>query len=69
MEKDAVEKAFSHLKPHQEPFFSRSEKGTRARLFLAILGYTLAAVIACRCGIKYNRVLKTISGVREVVYS
>ncbi len=68
-EKDAVEKAFSHLKPHLEPFFSRSEKGTRARLFLAILGYTLAAVIASRCGIKYNQVLKTISGIREVVYS
>jgi len=24
-EKDAVEKSFSHIKPHLEPFFSRSE--------------------------------------------
>ena len=26
-DKDTVEKAFSHLKPHLEPFFSRSENG------------------------------------------
>ncbi len=68
-EKDTVEKAFSHLKPHLEPFFSRSESGTRARLFLTVLGYTLVAIIADRCGITYNQALKTISGIREVVYS
>ena len=68
-EKDVVEKAFSHVKPHLEPFFSRSEKGTRARLFLTMLGYTMAAVIAARCGISHERVMKTISGIREVVYS
>ena len=68
-EKDAVEKAFSHIKPHLEPFFSRSEGGTRARLFLTVLGYTLMAIIAEKCGISYNQVLKTISGMREVVYS
>ena len=64
-----VEKAFSHIKPHLEPFFSRSEGGTRARLFLTVLGYTLVAMIAEKCGISYNQVLKTISGIREVVYS
>ena len=32
-EKDIVENAFSHIKPHLEPFFSRSENGTRARLY------------------------------------
>lgn len=37
-EKDVVEKAFSHIKPHMEPFFSRTEEGTRAKLFLTILG-------------------------------
>ena len=68
-EKDIVEKAFSHLKPHLEPFFSRSEGGTRARLFLAVLGYTMVAMIAEKCGISYNQALNTMSGIREVVYS
>ena len=68
-EKDVVEKAFSHVKPHPEPFFSRSERGTRARLFLTILGYTMAAIIAARCSIPYDLVMKTISGIRKVVYS
>jgi len=68
-EKDAVEKSFSHIKPHLEPFFSRSEEGTRARMFLTVLGYTLLAIIACKCGISYNQALNTISGMREVVYS
>jgi len=36
-EKDAVEKSFSHIKPHIE-VFSRKEEGTRARMFLIILG-------------------------------
>ena len=68
-EKVVVEKAFSHIKPHLEPFFSSSENGTRARLFLTVLGYILVAMIAEKCGILYNHVLKTISGIREVVYS
>jgi transposase len=49
--KGIVEKAFSHIKPHLEPFFSRSENGTRARLFLTILGYTLVAIISEKCRI------------------
>ena len=68
-EKDTVEKAFSHLKPHLEPFFSRSENGTRARLFLTVLGYTMVAMIASKCDIPYSQALKIISGIREVVYS
>ncbi|MGC8617758.1 MAG: hypothetical protein ACP5UZ_03320, partial [Thermoplasmata archaeon] len=68
-EKDIVEKAFSHIKPNLEPFFSRSEGGTRARLFLTILGYTLVAMISEKCCISYNQALKTISGIMEVVYS
>jgi transposase len=68
-EKDAVEKSFSHIKPHLEPFFSRSEEGTRARMFLTVLGYTLLAIIAEKCRISYNQALNTISGMREVVYS
>jgi len=47
----SVEKSFSHIKPHLEPFFSRSEEGTRARMFLTVLGYTFVAIIACKCGI------------------
>jgi len=47
----SVEKSFSHTKPHLEPFFSRSEEGTRARMFLTVLGYTFVAIIACKCGI------------------
>jgi len=68
-EKDAVEKSFSHIKPHIEPLFPRSEKGTRARMFLTVLGYTLLAIIACKCGITYNQALNTISGMREAAYS
>ena len=68
-EKDKVEKAFSHLKPYLEPFFSMSENGTRARLFLTVLGYTMVAIIAARCDIPYNQALKIISGIREAVYS
>ena len=57
------------MKPHLESFFSRSERGTRARLFLTILGYTMSAIIVAICGIPYDQVMKTISGIREVVYS
>ena len=68
-DKDRVEKTFAHLKPHLEPFFSRSEEGTRARLFLAILGYTMVAIIASVCGITYNQAMDTLSGIREVIYT
>ncbi len=62
--KGTVEKAFSHLKHHLEPFFSRSEGGTRARLFLTVIGHTTVAIIAAKCGISYNQALKTMSGMR-----
>ena len=45
-DKDRVEKAFAHLKPHQEPLFSRCERRTRGRLFLATLSYTMIGIIA-----------------------
>lgn len=67
-EKDAVEKSFSHIKPHIE-VFSRTEEGKRARMFLTVLGYTLIAIISFKLGIPYNQALNTISGMREVVYS
>ena len=68
-EKDEGEKAFSHFKPHLEPFLYRTEEETRARLFLTILGYTMIAIMAAKCNVTYNRVLETISGIREVVYA
>jgi len=37
-ENDIVEKAFSHIKPHLEPFFSRTEERTRAGVFRQYLG-------------------------------
>jgi len=67
-EKDAVEKSFSHIKPHLEAF-SRTEEGTRARMFLTVLAYTLLAIISFKLGISYNQALNAISGIREVVYS
>ncbi len=48
-EKYLIEKAFSHVKPHLEPFFSSTESGTRARLFLTMLDYIIIAIIAARC--------------------
>ena len=68
-EKYIAEKEFSQVKPHLDSFFSRSERGTRARLHLSILGYTKAAILAARCSIPYVWVMKTIFGIREVVYS
>ena len=56
-EKRIVEKVFSRVKPYLGPFYSRSERGTRARLFLTMLGYTMTAIIAARCDIPYDRVV------------
>ena len=64
-----MEKAFSHLNPHLEPFFSRSENGTRAKLFLTVLGYMMVTMMTSKCDIPYGQALKIISGIREVVYS
>jgi len=39
-------------------------------MFFTVLGYTLLAIITCKCGISYNQALNTISGMREeVLYS
>ncbi|MCL4480307.1 MAG: transposase, partial [Candidatus Thermoplasmatota archaeon] len=45
-QKDVVEKAFMHSKQCMQPLHSRSERGTRARMFLSILGYSIMAMIA-----------------------
>ncbi|MEM0135922.1 MAG: hypothetical protein QXU18_11990 [Thermoplasmatales archaeon] len=62
-ERNAAEKGFLYIKSHLKSLFSRSERGTRAMLFLALLGYILSAVIAATCRIKYGG-LKIISGIR-----
>ena len=54
-EKDAVEKAFSRIKHHLELLFSRSEGGTRERLFLTVLVYTIMAIIAEKCNYRTTR--------------
>ena len=67
--KDVVEKAFMHSKSVMEPLYARTGEGSRARVFLSILGYTIMAMIAYRCGLTYNRTLETIRGIKEVVYA
>ena len=68
-QKDVVEKAFMHSKPSMEPLYARTERGTRARMFLSILGYSIMAMIASRSGFTYQQTGKIISGIKEVVYT
>ena len=68
-EKDVVEKAFMHSKPGMEPLYARTERGTRARIFLSILGYSMMRMIAHRCELSYAETERILSGIREVVYS
>ena len=65
-QKDVVEKAFMHSKPCMEPLYARSERGTRARIFLSILGYSIMAMIASRSGFTYKQAEKIISGIKEI---
>ena len=39
--KDVVEKAFMRSKSVMEPLYAHTERGTRARVFLSILGYAI----------------------------
>jgi hypothetical protein len=48
-EKDVVGKAFMHSRPYMEPLYARTEEGTRARIFLSILGYSMIRMIAHMC--------------------
>ena len=68
-QKDVVEKAFMHSKPNMEPLYARTERGMRARMFLSILGYSITAMAASRCGLSYAETEKVMSGIREVVYT
>ena len=67
--KDVVEKAFMHSKHVMEPLYAHTGEGTRAKVFLSILGYGIIAMIAYTCGLTYNRTLETIRGIKEVVYT
>ena len=67
--KDVVEKAFMRSKSVMEPLYAHTEGGTRARVFLSILGYAVMAMIAFRCDMTYSKALETMKGIREVVYT
>ena len=68
-QKDVVEKAFMHSKPCMEPLYARSERGTRARMFLSIFGYSILAMIASKSGMTYQQTEKILSGIKEIVYT
>ena len=67
--KDVVEKAFMRSKSVMEPLYAHTEGGTRARVFLSILGYAVMAMIAYRCGLTYSKAMETMKGIREGVYT
>jgi hypothetical protein len=69
MQKDVVEKAFMHSKQCMQPLHARTEIGTRTRMFLSILGYSIMAMIASQSGFAYQQAKKIISGIKEVVYT
>ena len=48
-----VEKVFMHSETYMQLLYARSERGTRARMFLSILGYSIMAMIAFRSGFTY----------------
>ena len=68
-EKDVVEKVFMHMKPALEPMYSRTLAGTRAKIFLSTVGYSIIQIIGSRTGLSYNQVIKLLSGIKELVYS
>ena len=68
-QKDVVEKAFMHSKQCMQPMHARMEIGTRARMFLSILGYSIMSMIASQSGFTYQQTEKIISGIKEVVYT
>ena len=63
-QKDVVEKAFIHSKPSMEPLYARTERGTRARMFLSIFGYTIMPMIASGPGFTYQQTEEIKSGIK-----
>ena len=68
-QKDVVEKAFMHSKSNMEPLYARTERGTRARVFLSVLTYAIIAMMAHRCGKTYDETVEILSGIKEVQYT
>ena len=60
-QKDVVEKAFMHSKQCIQPLKARTVIGTRARMFLSILGYSIMAMIASRSGFTYQQAERIMS--------
>ena len=58
-----------HSKPSMEPLYARSDGGTRTRMFLSILGYSIMAMMASMSGMTYQQTGKILSGIKEVVYT
>ena len=52
-----------------QPLYARSERGTRARMFLSILGYSIMAMISSQAGFTYQHAEQIMSGIKEVVYT
>ena len=68
-QKDVAEKAFMHSKQCMQPLHARSERGTRSRIFLSILGYSIMAMTASRSALTYQQTEKIISDIKEIVYT
>ena len=51
-----------------EPLYAHTDEGTRAKVFLSILGYLIIAMITNRCGLRYNKAVEAMKGIKEVVY-
>ena len=68
-QKDVVEKAFMHSKPYMEPFYARSDGGTRAWMFLSILGYSIMPMMASMTEITFRQTERILSNIKGVIYT
>jgi hypothetical protein len=69
MDEEVFEKAFMRSKSLMDPLYAHTEGGTRAMVFLSILGYAINAMITHRCDMAYNKAMDTMRGIKEVVYT
>lgn len=65
LDEEVFEKAFMRSKSLMEPLYAHTEGGTRARVFLSILGYAINAMIAHRCKMAYNKAMETMRGINR----
>ncbi len=67
--KDVVEKAFLNSKKAMEPLYAHTVEGTRSKVFLSILGYSIVSMIGNRLNFTYANTLKVLTGIKEVLYT